>query len=261
MTFRPFAMSTDRRALPGTDIRDLPAGKCAECRRPRGCRRRRKAPSSAWAARRLGQLGRDVEGDDRQVWRHPHRHRHVAAPRSSPSSRPRSPTPSPTSAKSASNSGPIAIKKGLSQPYKTTNWDKIPAWARDTDGQWAIGYTGTIAFLISKKVKNPPKTFADLLNGDYKVLDRRGRQGRAVQRVGACRGDRRRRRRGQPAARDGPVRQARRAEAAPADQRQSGQHGEGRDRRSASSGISTRSPIATSPARTIGTSSSRPTAR
>src|SRR5262245_31642858 len=65
--------------------------------------------------------------------------------------------------------GPIAAKRGLSQPYKTTNWDKIPAWARDEDGHWALGYTGTIAFLVSKSVKNPPKSWADLVNGDYKV--------------------------------------------------------------------------------------------
>jgi putative spermidine/putrescine transport system substrate-binding protein len=65
--------------------------------------------------------------------------------------------------------GPIAVKKGLSQPYKTTNWDKIPAWAKDADGHWALGYTGTIAFIISKTVKNPPKSFADLAKGDYKV--------------------------------------------------------------------------------------------
>jgi len=65
--------------------------------------------------------------------------------------------------------GPIAAAKGISQPYKTTNWDKIPAWAKDADGHWALGYTGTIAFIISKKVQNPPKSFADLANGDYKV--------------------------------------------------------------------------------------------
>jgi putative spermidine/putrescine transport system substrate-binding protein len=64
---------------------------------------------------------------------------------------------------------PIAIQRGLSQPYKPTNWDKIPEWAKDKDGQWALSYTGTIAFLISKDVKDPPKTWADLLKGDYKV--------------------------------------------------------------------------------------------
>jgi putative spermidine/putrescine transport system substrate-binding protein len=74
---------------------------------------------------------------------------------------------------------PVAIKKGLSQPFKTTNWDKIPSWARDADGHWALGYTGTIAFLISKSVKNPPKTFADLLTGDYKVSI--GEVGKAAQ--------------------------------------------------------------------------------
>jgi putative spermidine/putrescine transport system substrate-binding protein len=75
--------------------------------------------------------------------------------------------------------GPVAIKMGLSQPYKTTNWDKIPSWARDNDGHWALGYTGTIAFLISKDVKNPPKSFADLLTGDYKVSI--GEVGKAAQ--------------------------------------------------------------------------------
>ncbi len=74
---------------------------------------------------------------------------------------------------------PIAIAKGLSTPYKTTNWDKIPDWAKDKDGQWALSYTGTIAFLISKDVKNPPKTFSDLLNGDYKVSI--GEVGKATQ--------------------------------------------------------------------------------
>jgi putative spermidine/putrescine transport system substrate-binding protein len=65
--------------------------------------------------------------------------------------------------------GPIAAKKGISMPYKPTNWDKIPDWAKDEDGHWALGYTGTISFLISKKVKNPPKSWSDLANGDYKV--------------------------------------------------------------------------------------------
>ena len=32
--------------------------------------------------------------------------------------------------------GPIAAKKGISVPYKTTNWDKIPAWAEDEEGHW-----------------------------------------------------------------------------------------------------------------------------
>ena len=63
----------------------------------------------------------------------------------------------------------IAVKKGLSLPYKPTNWDKVPDWAKDPNGGWEIIYTGTISFLIRKDIKNPPKSFADLLNGDYKV--------------------------------------------------------------------------------------------
>jgi len=65
--------------------------------------------------------------------------------------------------------GPIAIKKGLSAPYKPATWDKIPGWAKDPDGHWMLGYTGTISFIVSKKVQNPPKTWSNLLQGDYKV--------------------------------------------------------------------------------------------
>lgn len=65
--------------------------------------------------------------------------------------------------------GPIAVKRGLSVAYKPASWDKIPDWAKDNDGHWALGDIGTIAFLISKDIKNPPKSFADLAKGDYKV--------------------------------------------------------------------------------------------
>lgn len=75
--------------------------------------------------------------------------------------------------------GAIAVTRGLSQPYKTTTWDQIPDWAKDADGHWALGYTGTIAFLISNTVANPPKSFADLLTGDYKVTV--GEVGKAAQ--------------------------------------------------------------------------------
>jgi len=57
--------------------------------------------------------------------------------------------------------GPVAVKRGLSVAYKPSNWDKIPNWAKDHDGNWALDYTGTIAFLISNDVKNPPESFAE----------------------------------------------------------------------------------------------------
>jgi putative spermidine/putrescine transport system substrate-binding protein len=66
--------------------------------------------------------------------------------------------------------GPVAVEKGVTQPYKTTQWDKIPDWAKDPDGNWVVGYQGTIAIITNTKlVKNPPKSFADILAGDYKV--------------------------------------------------------------------------------------------
>lgn len=65
---------------------------------------------------------------------------------------------------------PVAVAKGVTQPYKTSHWDEIPDWAKDKDGNWMVGYQGTIAFLTNKNlVKNPPKSWDDLLKGDYKI--------------------------------------------------------------------------------------------
>lgn len=66
--------------------------------------------------------------------------------------------------------GPIAEQKGLTMPYKTSYWDEIPSWAKDDDGDWIVGYYGTIAIITNRKlVPNPPKSFADVLKGDYMV--------------------------------------------------------------------------------------------
>lgn len=66
--------------------------------------------------------------------------------------------------------GPVAEEKGVTLKYKTSYWDEIPDWAKDDDGDWIVSYYGTMAFIINTdKVKNPPTSFADLLNGDYKV--------------------------------------------------------------------------------------------
>lgn len=63
-----------------------------------------------------------------------------------------------------------AVAKGVTQAYKPSTWDSIPDWAKDKDGHWALAYTGTIAFISNNNlVKNPPKTWDDLLKGDYKV--------------------------------------------------------------------------------------------
>lgn len=66
--------------------------------------------------------------------------------------------------------GAIAVQKGVTQPYKPTTWNEIPAWAKDKDGHWALAYTGTIAFIANKQlVKTMPKSWADILKGNYKV--------------------------------------------------------------------------------------------
>lgn len=66
--------------------------------------------------------------------------------------------------------GPVAVQKGVSQPYKPTTWDQVPAWAKDKDGHWAMAYTGTIAFIVDKQqVKDIPLSWADLQKGKYVV--------------------------------------------------------------------------------------------
>ncbi|WPK12641.1 extracellular solute-binding protein [Lysinibacillus louembei] len=66
--------------------------------------------------------------------------------------------------------GPIAKEKGLTLPYNTSYWDDIPEWAKDDEGHWIVGYTGTISFIAdTNNVKNPPKSWEDLKNGDYQV--------------------------------------------------------------------------------------------
>ena len=66
--------------------------------------------------------------------------------------------------------GPIAVEKDLALGYKTSYWDSIPDWAKDKDGKWIIGYYGTMAIITNKQlVKDAPKSFDDILKGDYKV--------------------------------------------------------------------------------------------
>ncbi len=62
------------------------------------------------------------------------------------------------------------MQKGVTRPYKPSTWEQIPAWAKDADGHWMLAYTGSIAFIVNKQlVKEPPKSWADLKEGKYKV--------------------------------------------------------------------------------------------
>lgn len=66
--------------------------------------------------------------------------------------------------------GNIAIAQGVVQPYKPTTWDDIPEWAKDKDGNWVIGYTGTIAFIVNKElVKDVPTSWKELGESNAKV--------------------------------------------------------------------------------------------
>lgn len=66
--------------------------------------------------------------------------------------------------------GPLAKEKGLTLAYKTSYWNDIPAWAKDDEGHWLLGYTGTLAFITDKnKVPNPPKSWADMKNGSFTI--------------------------------------------------------------------------------------------
>lgn len=66
--------------------------------------------------------------------------------------------------------GPLAVEKDLVVGYKTSYFDEIPDWAKDKDGKWVIGYTGTMSFMTDKQsVKDAPKSWEDLKNGDFKV--------------------------------------------------------------------------------------------
>ncbi|SLM64441.1 MULTISPECIES: ABC transporter substrate-binding protein [Dickeya] len=66
--------------------------------------------------------------------------------------------------------GPVAVQKGVSQPYKPGTWEQVPEWAKDKEGHWAMAYTGTIAFIVDKQqVKEIPHSWADLQNGKYVV--------------------------------------------------------------------------------------------
>jgi putative spermidine/putrescine transport system substrate-binding protein len=64
--------------------------------------------------------------------------------------------------------GPDAKKDGLTQPYKVSTWDSIPAELKDADGHWYGDYYGVMALEVNTDiVKNVPKDWADLLKPEY----------------------------------------------------------------------------------------------
>ncbi len=65
--------------------------------------------------------------------------------------------------------GTVAVKEGVTAPYKSVHWDKVPAWAKDPGGNWVGLYVGILTFAVNTQaVKNVPKSWADLLKPEYK---------------------------------------------------------------------------------------------
>ncbi len=65
--------------------------------------------------------------------------------------------------------GNVAKDQGVVQPYKNKYWDEIPNWAKDPDGYWTSAYTGSIVFLVNKKmVSEVPTSWKDLEKPIYK---------------------------------------------------------------------------------------------
>jgi putative spermidine/putrescine transport system substrate-binding protein len=67
--------------------------------------------------------------------------------------------------------GPVAVQQGLVTPYKHAHWDDIDPSLKDANGNWCTEYYGAQAFVINTDiVKNPPTSFQDLLNNNYKNM-------------------------------------------------------------------------------------------
>jgi putative spermidine/putrescine transport system substrate-binding protein len=70
--------------------------------------------------------------------------------------------------------GATGIAAGDYQPYKTSNWDKIPDTvlgipAKDPTGLWIGGYYGVMSVIVNTAVvQNVPKNWSDLLKPEYK---------------------------------------------------------------------------------------------
>ena len=59
--------------------------------------------------------------------------------------------------------------EGVVAPFKVTDWDTIPASAKDADGYWWGEYYGVLVFEVSKPaIEVSPQDWEDLLKPDYK---------------------------------------------------------------------------------------------
>ena len=63
------------------------------------------------------------------------------------------------------------VDKGLFEPYVLTSDAEIPAGLKDAANNWSAAYYGIMSIVTNTTiVTKAPKTFADLMNPDYKGL-------------------------------------------------------------------------------------------
>ena len=61
------------------------------------------------------------------------------------------------------------VDQGYAETYKPTTWSQIPDNLKDPNGNWVAAYYGVMSIASNTTlVKNPPKTWADLKNPEYK---------------------------------------------------------------------------------------------
>jgi putative spermidine/putrescine transport system substrate-binding protein len=69
--------------------------------------------------------------------------------------------------------GILAKQKGVVEPYKPKNWDKIPAGLKDPDGYWFAIHSGTIGFFVNVDALDGapvPQSWKDLLKPEYRGM-------------------------------------------------------------------------------------------
>lgn len=65
----------------------------------------------------------------------------------------------------------LAVDQDLLLPYKHSKWEEVPDWAKDPSGRFSAAYLGTVVFVTNPRVvRNPPRTWQDLLKPEYRGL-------------------------------------------------------------------------------------------